>query len=239
MNDSKGQATHFNKNFVWQALADWKTYVQAINTLWYATSVTVPSLLDALVHSIFVSSISISIFTPTIVHDLGFSAVNAQLLSVPPFLLAGLSSYVLGIWSDRVNLRGPFLASGTLFSMIGYIIAITTTTPGPGYTAAIMAASGTFPCIAISLAWAGGNAGGNVKRGIVLAVVVGLGNLGGCAFLIRRRGMGAHGSNVTLQRLFFIYLLSTTAFLPGPRYNNRLPWNEVCTGSSSRGFKKK
>jgi len=63
--------------------------------------------------------------------------------------------------------------------MIGYIIAYTTSGPGPGYAAAIIAACGAFPSIAISVAWAGGNAGGNMKRGIVLALVVGLGNVGG------------------------------------------------------------
>ncbi len=196
---------------------------------------TFHSLLDALVHSVFITSVAVSLFTPTIVHDLGFSATNAQLLSVPPFLLAGLSTYIVSAWSDRVNLRGPFLATGAMVSMIGYIIAYTTSKPGPGYTAAIIAACGSFPCIAISLAWAGGNAGGNMKRGIVLAVVGGVGNIGGYAFLLRRRGVGTHSSNVTLQRLFFIYLLPTAAFLQGPRHNDGLPWYEVCAGSLSRG----
>ena len=36
-NDSKGQASHFSMKFVWQALADWKTYVQAVMSLWYAS----------------------------------------------------------------------------------------------------------------------------------------------------------------------------------------------------------
>jgi hypothetical protein len=29
--DSLGQATHFSAKFIWQALADWKTYVQILN----------------------------------------------------------------------------------------------------------------------------------------------------------------------------------------------------------------
>ena len=202
--------------------------------MWYATPVTVHSLLDALVHSILVTTISVGLFTPTIIHDLGFSAANAQLLSVPPFLLAGFSTYIVSTWSDRVNLRGPFIVTCALVSIIGYIIAYTTTTPGPRYTAAIIAACGAFPCIPISFAWAGGNAGGNMKRGIVLAVVIGLGNLGGCASLLRRRGVGAHSSNVILQHLFFVCILSTTAFSQGPRHNDGLPWYEVCAGSSSR-----
>jgi hypothetical protein len=29
--DSKGQATHLDKKFIWQAVLDWKTYFQIIN----------------------------------------------------------------------------------------------------------------------------------------------------------------------------------------------------------------
>ena len=69
---------------------------------------------------------------------------------------------------------------GAAVSIVGYIIADTTSKPGPGYTAAVIAASGVFPTIPVMVAWAGGNAGGDMKRGVVLAMVVGIGNLGGC-----------------------------------------------------------
>ncbi|KAH8982696.1 MFS general substrate transporter [Lactarius akahatsu] len=161
-NDSKGQATHFSTKFVWQALADRKTYAQAANFM-----------------CVYITGVAVALFTPTIVHDLGFSATHAQLLSVPPFLLAGVSTYIISIWSDRANLRGPFIVICAMVSMTGYITAYATSKPGPGYAAAIIAACGAFPCIAITLAWAAGNAGGIVKRGIVLAVVIGLGNIGG------------------------------------------------------------
>lgn len=141
----------------------------------------------ALVHSVFITGVAVALFTPTKVHDLGFSANNAQLLSIPPFLLGGISTYVVSVWSDSVNLRGPFIVAGALVSMIGYIIAYTTSEPGPGYAAAIIVACGSLPIITISVVWAGGNAGGNIKRGIVLALVVGLGNVGGCVFLLGHR----------------------------------------------------
>jgi hypothetical protein len=31
--DSHGQAAHFSVKFVWQAFADWKTYVQILNCI--------------------------------------------------------------------------------------------------------------------------------------------------------------------------------------------------------------
>ncbi|KAH8982697.1 MFS general substrate transporter [Lactarius akahatsu] len=160
--DSKGQATHFSAAFVWQALADWKTYVHSLNFMCIAITVY-----------------AIALFTPTIVFGLGFSAANAQLLSAPPFVCGSILSLVVGIYSDRVNLRGPFVVAGAIVSLIGYIIAYTTSAPGPGYVAAVIAASGSIPLVPISLVWAAGNSGGNMKRGVVLAMVIGLGNLGG------------------------------------------------------------
>jgi hypothetical protein len=123
---------------------------------------------------------SVALFTPTIIHDLGFSAAGAQLLSVPPFVCGCIFTVIIGIYSDKLNLRGPFVVLGAVVSMVGYIIAYTTSKPGPGYTAAVIAASGVFPTIPVMVAWAGGNAGGDMKRGVVLAMVVGIGNLGGC-----------------------------------------------------------
>ena len=124
---------------------------------------------------------TVSLFTPTIVHDLGYSAANAQLLSVPPFACAGVSTLVICFYSDKANLRGRFILLCATISMIGYIIAYNTSQPGPGYVATVFAASGAYPNIPLVLAWAGGNSGGNTtKRGVVLAIVIGFGNLGGC-----------------------------------------------------------
>jgi cyanate permease len=122
---------------------------------------------------------SIALFLPTIVHDLGFSAAGAQLLTVPPFVCGGIFTVIVAVCSDRSNLRGPFVVLGAMVSMVGYILAYTTRKPGPGYAAAVITASGVFPTSAVLLAWAGGNAGGELKRGVVIAMIVGLGNLGG------------------------------------------------------------
>ena len=183
---------------------------------------------------------TVALFTPTIIRDLGYSAVNAQLLSVPPFACAGVSTMIICFFSDRLHLRGPFVVLGATISMIGYIIAYTTSQPGPGYVAIIFAASGVFPCGPVLLAWAGGNTGGSMKRGIVLALVIGLGNLGACVYNLTKVAGdgGTHNWNSTPQNLCFIHLLSTTTISYGPRHCNGLPWYKVCTNTSSPGRKK-
>jgi hypothetical protein len=135
-------------------------------------------------------------------------------------------------------MRGPFIVLCSTIWMIGYIIVDTTSQPGPGYAAVVIAFSGGFPCVALFLTWAGSNAGGNTKRGVVLGIVIGLGNLGGCVFHLGPKlcvDAAAHKSNVTPQDLCFIYLLSTSTFSHGSRHSTRLHWYEVCTDTSSRG----
>jgi hypothetical protein len=119
--------------------------------------------------------------------------------------------------------------------MIGYIIAYTTSQPGPGYHAIVVAASGVFPGVALLLTWAGGNSGGNTKRGVVLALVIRLGNLGGCVFHFTEvaGNGGTHESIPVPQDLCFIHLLSTATISYRPRHSTGLPWYEVCTGTSS------
>jgi len=130
-------------------------------------------------YSTVVPVYSIALFMPTIIHALGFSAGGAQLLSVPPFVCAGVIVVLVGIWSDRVNLRGPFVVAGATIAMAGFILAYTTSKPGPGYAATVITASGVYPTAAVILAWSGGNAGGDLKKGVVIAMVVAAGNLGG------------------------------------------------------------
>ncbi|KAG1830553.1 major facilitator superfamily domain-containing protein [Suillus variegatus] len=99
-----------------------------------------------------------SLFTPTIINELGYSAAHAQLLSVPPFVAGCIATIIVGIYSDKHNLRAYERAR----RIVG----------------ACLAATGYYPTIPIIMAWTGSNAGGHLKRGVVLAMI-GLSNLGG------------------------------------------------------------
>ena len=78
--DRHGLSTNFRKEFIWQALTDKRTY--------YQTGIYMGLLIPVY---------AISLFTPTIVHELGFSAANAQLLTVPPFF-CGCVATILSEW---------------------------------------------------------------------------------------------------------------------------------------------
>ncbi|KIJ18601.1 hypothetical protein PAXINDRAFT_167190 [Paxillus involutus ATCC 200175] len=160
--DSNSLATHYDFQFVLQAFKDYKTYVQI-----------------GIYIGLLIPIYAIALFTPTIINELGFSAADAQLLSVPPFVAGCLFTILAGIYSDKHKLRGPYVIGGAFVSLVGYIILYTQSGPGASYAGTIIAAAGVFPTIAVDLAWAASNAGGDVKRGVVLAMVIGLGNLGG------------------------------------------------------------
>ncbi|KAG1770916.1 major facilitator superfamily domain-containing protein [Suillus occidentalis] len=161
--DSNHLSSRFDTQFVWQAIKDYKTYVQILIYLGYSVllSSRVYDLISPL--GLLVPGYAIALFSPTIINELGYSAANAQLLSVPPFH----------------NLRGPYIIGGALVSLVGYILLYTSVKAGPSYAGACLAAAGTFPTVPVILAWAGSNAGGDLKRGVVLAMVIGISNLGG------------------------------------------------------------
>ncbi|KIM83272.1 hypothetical protein PILCRDRAFT_819517 [Piloderma croceum F 1598] len=160
--DVSNMSTHYDNKFVWQAMRDYKSYVQ----IGICMGSVVPIY-------------AIALFTPTIINELGYSAANAQLLSVPPFAVGGFFTVLVGIYSDKYQIRGPIVAGGAFISLIGYIVLYTQKAPGVGYAGTLLAAAGVFPTVAVIMAWAGGNAGGDLKRGVVIAMVVGLGTLGG------------------------------------------------------------
>ncbi|TIC51055.1 MFS general substrate transporter [Wallemia mellicola] len=63
-------------------------------------------------------------FAPTIINDLdaSFQGVKAQLLSVPPSILACLMTIACGFLSDRVKNRPLFIIIGVAFVTVGYLI---------------------------------------------------------------------------------------------------------------------
>lgn len=157
-----GQSTRVSSTFVWQALRDWKSWVQV-----------------GMYIGVLVPVFAVALFMPSIIAELGFTDARAQLLTIPPFVAGCALTIIAGMYSDHIQRRGIFCLAGALIAIVGFIVAYTTSAPGPGYAAVFIATIGVYPVIAVALAWAGGNAGGDLKRGVVIAMVIGISNLGG------------------------------------------------------------
>lgn len=122
-----------------------------------------------------VSFSSLPVFLPTILREMGFSAINAQGLTAPPFFLSFLVTIITPYIADRTQQRGIMLIILTIIGGTGYVILAAAKSVGARYFGVFMAAAGIFPAIANILPWVLNNQGSDTRRGagIVLLNVVG------------------------------------------------------------------
>ncbi|CAE6383704.1 unnamed protein product [Rhizoctonia solani] len=109
-------------------------------------------MLSILYQSLNVALSSISVFLPTIIRTLGYTNAKAQLMSVPPYACAGVVMLVVAKMSDRLRLRGPFVAGSLALSGVGYIILLVSsaTQVHARYAAIFLAVTGTYCGIPIA-----------------------------------------------------------------------------------------
>jgi cyanate permease len=100
-----------------------------------------------------VSFSSLPVFLPTILREMGFTAINAQGLTAPPFFASFLATIVTTWVADRIQQRGLMIAGLSLVGGVGYILCATCTSVGIRYFGVFLAACGIFPSIANILPW--------------------------------------------------------------------------------------
>ncbi|KAJ5621000.1 hypothetical protein N7510_004984 [Penicillium lagena] len=129
-------------------------------------------------HTLSLPQYTLSLFLPTIIEELGFSAAEAQLLTVPPYVIAVCLTIAVAVFSQRTRLRAPFIMGSSSIACIGYIMLLTDSHPGVCYVGTIFLAAGIFPAVAIVLSWPANNVSGQTKRCIANAMQISIGNCG-------------------------------------------------------------
>jgi hypothetical protein len=118
-----------------------------------------------------VSFSSLPVFLPTILSEMGFTPIDSQGLSAPPYFLAFLlvisSTYI----ADRTQQRGITIMILSLIGATGYILLAATSKTAPRYFGVYLAAAGIFPCIGNILPWVLNNQGSDTKRGMGIAIL--------------------------------------------------------------------
>lgn len=113
---------------------------------------------------------------------MGYQAAVAQLLTIPPYAFAFLSTLVIAILSEKTGQRALFIGGSSLFAAIGYIMLLANTSPlsrpGLSYAATFFAAGGIYPATALVLSWPAINVSGQTKRAVANAMQITIGNLG-------------------------------------------------------------
>ncbi|KAJ5109058.1 hypothetical protein N7456_005733 [Penicillium angulare] len=122
-----------------------------------------------------VSFSSLPVFLPTILEEMGYSKINAQGLTAPPFFASFIVTIITPWVADRIQQRGLMIAVLSLIGGVGYILCATCTTVGVRYFGVFLAACGVFPAIANILPWVLNNQGSDTRRGggIILLNVIG------------------------------------------------------------------
>ncbi|KAK4995105.1 hypothetical protein LTR66_005013 [Elasticomyces elasticus] len=121
---------------------------------------------------------SFSLFLPTILADLGWTATRAQLYSVPPYVVACIISITIAFISDRTRLRGIYLATFPILCIIGFSLLRTSNSPNVKYVAVFFSAAGAFPGGPGFLSWGLNNAAGPAVRAVTGAYIVSIGSIG-------------------------------------------------------------
>lgn len=139
---------------------------------------------------------SLSLFAPSITAGLGYKDLQAQLMTVPPWVaaygklatcneaMAGpqLTSLpvcqILVAWAaDYFNARGFFASAAALIGALGFIVSATL--PPDAYASRygglIMATVGTFACIPPMLGWLTSNIASTGATGLAIAINVSVG----------------------------------------------------------------
>lgn len=109
---------------------------------------------------------------------MGFTAINAQGLSAPPYFLSFLVCIVTTAIADKTRQRGFMIIGLSLVAGVGYVLLLTCKSVAVRYFGVFLAAAGVFPAISNILPWTLNNQGSDSKRGAGIALLNIIGQCG-------------------------------------------------------------
>lgn len=162
---------------------------------------------------------SLPVFLPTIINQMGPTALMSQALSAPPYVIAFITVILVSYLSDRLRSRGLFIITCALIGAFGY--AVLAFAPQIGledwkwrYAAVYFAASGIFAAIAIIIPWTVGNSESAEGKGTGVAI---LNLVGQCGPLLGTRLYPASDGPYYTRGMcicaFFMVMVALLAFI--------------------------
>lgn len=175
---------------------------------------------------VVVTGYSTSFFTPTILTQLGWTSIRAQVLSIPISIVAAIVVLIVAVCTDRLRHRYAFTVLGVLVATTGYVILLAQhdVSVGARYFALYLITTGGYIAQPVILVWLNNNMGGHYKRSISAALQIGIGNCGGIVasniYITNQSPTYPVGFGVSLGMLWLSGLAST-AFVIGLWLENR------------------
>ncbi|KAN0068423.1 Major facilitator superfamily domain containing protein [Elaphomyces granulatus] len=125
-----------------------------------------------------VPSQAFSVFLPLVVRAMGYSSIEANLMSVPPYVCGAVGLYLFTLSSDMYKERGFHIIGGLVICLVGLIATVTILDNTGRYVALCVLVLGSYITAPLTVAWLSGNTPDPGKRSLVLGVN-GFGNLSG------------------------------------------------------------
>ena len=177
-----------------------------------------------------VSFASLPVFLPAIIAAMGYSSIDAQGLTAPPYFLAFIVCIATTYLADRTQQRGLVIMVLSLVATVGYVLLAAARSVGVRYLGVFLAAAGVFPAIANILSWVLNNQGTDTKRGVGIAM---LNIIGQCGPLLGTRVFPASaapyyvkGMCICAAFMLFNALLAFTLRMYFVKENRRLEKQE-------------
>jgi len=122
---------------------------------------------------------ALSVFLPLVVSGLGYTSIDANFMSVPPYICGAVGLYLFALSSDHRKERGYHVLAGLAVCLVGLIITVAVNTNlHVRYFALCLLLSGTYVSAPLTAAWLSGNTPEPGMRSLVIGVN-GFGNLSG------------------------------------------------------------
>ncbi|KAL1407960.1 hypothetical protein Q8F55_004757 [Vanrija albida] len=150
-----------DKRAVKRAFTDWKVY--AMPVVYFTFNV---------------NASSVSGFLPTIVKNLGYSSAIAQLMTVPPYAVALVTTVIVAHVSDHLQSRGFFLAGSYILGAVGWILLRVLDAASKDkailsgrYFGCILLVSAAYIVIPLHLSWAASNNPSQTQRAVAMGML--------------------------------------------------------------------
>ncbi|KAL5333186.1 major facilitator superfamily domain-containing protein [Aspergillus crustosus] len=157
---SKGGAKAMTWQDAREVLTDWRLYAHYL--VYFGISAPFSSL---------------SLFTPAITSGLGYTSLEAQLMTVPPWAVAYVVTTTVAWSADHFNSRGLHSAAFAFIGAMGFLASAVL--PADAYLhrygCLIVATSGSFACIPPLLGWLSSNLRSTAGTGLAIALNISFG----------------------------------------------------------------
>ncbi|KXN87250.1 hypothetical protein AN958_09041 [Leucoagaricus sp. SymC.cos] len=155
----ESKATSDDDGFSWREV--WETF-------------RLPHIWILAVNAFLGSSIVLSLayFAPSIVLSLGFSPVQTQLMSVPPFATAFIVTVIAAILADKYRARGITVFISSLVSISGYILYLCSVKKWTLYGSLFLILAGGSAMAPAWTTWQANNTSPHIRRATGVAFLI-------------------------------------------------------------------